>query len=80
MRYSPRLMFLQKFNNLKTADVQDSSFEEMIKGFDESYKPYLRYLHTIHPNWKFTPMNTGLDFNTSVIEEKNSALSKIYPA
>ena len=67
-------MFIDNINasdtELKTAGVQDSSFEEMIKGFDESYKPYLRYLHTIHPEWKFTPMNTGLDFNTSVIEEK----------
>lgn len=56
--------------DLNTAGVQDSAFESMISGFDESYKPYLRYLHTIHPNWKFTPMNTNLDFNTSVIEEK----------
>ena len=54
--------------DLKTAGVQDSAFESMISGFDESYKPYLRYLHTIHPNWKFTPMNTNFDFNTSVIE------------
>ena len=56
--------------NLNTADIQDEAFETSLAGFDESYKPYLRYLHTIHPNWKFVPMNTNLDFETSYLAEK----------
>ena len=55
---------------LNTAGTQDEAFEVSISGFDESYKPYLRYLHTIHNNWKFIPMNTNLDFETSYLAEK----------
>lgn len=44
-------------------------FEKSISGFPESYKPYLRALHLIHPNWKFKPLNTNLDWNTVVKEE-----------
>lgn len=54
----------------QTADVQDEAFETSIAGFNETYKPYLRYLHTIHPNWTFTVMNTGLDFEASYLSEK----------
>ena len=54
----------------QTAGVQDKKFEKSIKDFDESYKPYLRYLHTIHPNWTFTVMKTGLDFEVSYLSEK----------
>lgn len=47
------------------ADVQDDEFEESIAEFDESYKPYLRYLHTKYPLWTFSVLETGLDFETS---------------
>ena len=62
-------------NNIKnterqTADIQDEAFENSIKDFDESYKPYLRYLHTIHPNWTFTVLKTGLDFEATYLSEK----------
>lgn len=62
-------------NNIKntereTADVGDASFEKSISGFPDDYKPYLRYLHTIHKKWTFTPLNTGLDFNASYLSEK----------
>ncbi len=53
-----------------TADVQDEAFEASIAGFDETYKPYLRYLHTKYPNWTFTVMDTGLDFHASYLSEK----------
>ncbi len=53
-----------------TADVQDSNFEESISSFPDSYKPFLRYLHTIHSNWKFTPLDTNLDFEASYLSEK----------
>lgn len=54
-----------------SADVQDESFESSINTFPESYKPYLRYLHIIHSNWKFTALNTNLDFESSYLSEKN---------
>ncbi|MBO5096594.1 MAG: hypothetical protein J6B98_06945 [Bacilli bacterium] len=53
-----------------TADIQDEAFEASIAGFNETYKPYLRYLHTKYPNWTFTVMNTGLDFEASYLSEK----------
>ena len=40
-------------------------------GFPESYCPYLSYLHSIHPNWRFIASNTGLDFYTAVNEESD---------
>ena len=36
--------------DLKTADIQDEAFENSIVIFPDTYKPYLRYLYTIHPN------------------------------
>lgn len=59
-----------KNTNLLTSDIQDEIFENNISGFPESYKPYLRYLHTIHSNWTFSALNTGLDFETSYLSEK----------
>ena len=36
-----------------TAPVADAKFEESIKAFPDSYKPYLRSLHEKHPSWVF---------------------------
>ena len=61
--------------NLSTTDETDDEFEVMIKDFPDSYKPYLRDLHKDHPNWKFIPMITGLDFEPSAdIEQKVGAI------
>ncbi|MFA7119969.1 MAG: SH3 domain-containing protein [Bacilli bacterium] len=54
----------------QTAGNQDESFENSISTFSEDYKPYLRYLHTQHDLWTFTPLKTGLDFNESVQRQK----------
>ena len=54
----------------QTAEIQDEAFEQSINDFDETYKPYLRYLHTIHPNWTFDAMITNLDFEASYLSEK----------
>lgn len=59
-----------KDTGIATAGVQDEAFEASIAGFNETYKPYLRYLHTKYPNWTFTVMNTGLDFEASYLSEK----------
>lgn len=46
----------------------DSDFENSIKDFPETYKPFLRYLKSKHSSWSFTPLFTGvtLDYATSV--------------
>lgn len=61
----------------------DAAFEQSIREFPESYKPYLRKLHAIHPNWTFAVDNTGLDWNDSVTAESRigqSAISNLYPS
>lgn len=52
-------------------------FESSISGFPESYKPYLRNLHAIHPNWIFVPQNTGIDWNTFIAAEMEPERSLI---
>lgn len=48
----------------------DAPFETMISTFPDSYKPYLRFLHTLHPNWTFEALNTNLNFDWSVVRQK----------
>lgn len=59
-----------KNTGILTAEVQDEAFEKSIVEFPDSYKSYLRYLHTIHSNWTFTPLLTNLDFEASYLSEK----------
>jgi len=51
--------------------VSEESFEQMLtnQGFLESYKPYLRSLHSKYPNWTFTAVKTGIDWQTAVDNE-----------
>lgn len=61
----------------------DSSFENSIKSFPESYKPYLRKLHAMHPNWNFEIDDTGLDWEAvadAESEKGTSAISYLYPS
>lgn len=61
----------------------DAAFEKSISEFPNSYKPYLRKLHAIHPNWTFKIDNTNLDWNASVTAESRigqSAISYLYPS
>ncbi len=53
----------------KRVNGADAAFESSISGFSDSYKPYLRTLHSQYPNWKFVPYQTGLDFSTVVNKE-----------
>lgn len=57
----------------KQSNVTDQAFEDYLnaQGFPESYKAPLRALHTIHPNWTFNAMNTGVSFGLAVAAEKN---------
>lgn len=43
---------------------------EGIENFPSSYQPYLKELVKKHPNWKFTALDTQLDWNY-VIEQEN---------
>lgn len=61
----------------------DSSFENSISNFPESYKPYLRKLHAIYPSWSFKADYTNLDWNASSEAESQkgqSAISYLYPS
>ncbi len=49
---------------IEIPDEPDEAFELLISNFPESYKEQLRLLHAIHPTWKFTPLMTGLTWET----------------
>ena len=70
--------------NTKTYSYNDdSSFEASIGSFPDSYKPYLRKLHAMHPNWTFKADYTGLDWEASAeaeSEKGTSAISYLYPS
>ena len=53
------------------AGQSDADFESYMtkQGFPESYKPYLRTLHSQHPKWIFTVQKLGVDWNTALKEE-----------
>ena len=72
------------FYDVKTYKYDDESdFENKISGFPESYKVYLRKLHTVHPNWNFEADNNNLDWNESLNVESvkgTSAVSSSYPS
>ena len=51
------------------AVAAENGFEQQIAGFPDSYKPYLRELHSKYPNWKFEPYNVGVNFETVVDNE-----------
>ncbi|MBR4881134.1 MAG: hypothetical protein IKU19_04330, partial [Clostridia bacterium] len=46
--------------------ASDEEFEKSIMLFPESYKPYLRALHSIYPNWTFEARVSTIDFNQFV--------------
>lgn len=61
----------------------DGDFEAHMtaQGFPESYKPYLRVLHELHPTWIFLAKRTGLDWNDVLDAEcaqGKSLTSKLY--
>ena len=61
----------------------DAAFEESIKDFPDSYKPYLRKLHAMYPNWTFKVNFTNLDWETAAEAESQkgtSAISHLYPS
>lgn len=65
--------FIVRDDALKT----DDAFEQEIAAFPESYKFYLRALHTSHPTWHFVPLNVNHDFNDVVDREARQGVSLI---
>ena len=59
-------------SNLIQNEVTDQEFENRLNeaGFPESYKKYLRAIHSIHPNWVFKSMIVGDNFDIAVATEK----------
>lgn len=55
----------------------DPEFETAIAGFPESYKTALRALHEKHPTWTYTPVVTGVDWDTAVAKESSIGTSLI---
>jgi len=69
---------LAPFVVLDVAYTEDPAFEEMILDFPESYKFYLRMLHTQYPLWRFEPQMISLDWNTVVQNESGIGRSLIW--
>ncbi len=55
--------------------VTDEAFEAALTnaGFPDSYKPYLRALHTKHPNWTFETLQTNENFNDALFHEHRAS-------
>ena len=51
--------------------VTDQSFEEQLKAFPDSYKDYLRRLHSVYPNWKFYADNIDMTLDEAAELELN---------
>lgn len=66
-------------NSSSSAYEVDGNFEEYLtgQGFPESYKPYLRELHAVYPNWVFTAKNTQLDWNDVIARESKLGISLV---
>ena len=56
-----------------------SAFEKSISAFPESYRVELRALHKAHPNWEFTAMQTGLNWD-DVIAAESAGNRSLVPA
>ena len=57
-----------------------ASFEKSIAAFPDSYKPYLRVLHSKYPNWKFVAQNTGLNWSDVLYEETHPVYINLVPS
>ena len=46
----------------------------VVKGFDDSYCPYLYYLHVKYPKWVFTPDKIGVTLEEAADEEEGTGV------
>ncbi len=64
------VFFLCVFSIISVNNISQASTKLTgIENFPDSYKPYLYELKKKHPNWEFTALYTGIDWNTAVSEE-----------
>ncbi len=54
---------------IEIPSTPDEAFEATLAPFPESYKEKLRILHALHPTWLFTPLETGLSWETLMKNE-----------
>ena len=57
-------------------DQTDKTFEEQIAEFPESYRPFLRELHAVYPNWKFYADNISMTLDEAVALEVGRKVSE----
>lgn len=62
--------------------TEDTNFEDYLnkQKFPESYKPYLRDLHALHPNWEFVALHTGLGWDDVVRNQTNPVYRSLVPS
>ncbi len=60
------------------AEGQDRSVSPDIEQFPESYRPALYALKQSHPNWIFTKMITGMDWNEVIASQLQGSKSLVY--
>ncbi len=62
--------------------TEDPEFEKYLteQGFPESYKPYLRNLHALYPNWKFVADHLEMTFEEAVEGESALGRSVVSPS
>ena len=58
---------------------RDPDFEAYLdqQGFPDSYKPAIRRLHNLYPNWTFVTYKTNLDWNEAVSQESRLGFSLV---
>ncbi len=63
------IVFFCFFILMFTTKTQASEKKFGIENFPDTYKPYLYELKKKHPNWEFTALYTGFDWNLVVSQE-----------
>ena len=61
-------------------NTEDEAYKSSLrqKGFPELYLDKLLQMHKDHPNWKFEPMITGLDWDDAVANESSGGRCLVY--
>ena len=72
--YGNKVGYMCKNYIIKKEDItsNDEEYSKKLKedGFNDSYIPYLNYLHSKYPNWSFVPKKTNINFAVAVDSEE----------
>ncbi|MDD2533925.1 MAG: SH3 domain-containing protein [Eubacteriales bacterium] len=76
----PRTGYISSAYVRATTTSADATFESYLstQGFPDSYKPALRKLHALHPDWVFRAQDTNLNWNT-VLDNESAAFRSLIP-